>query len=363
MILFSVKYHQRGNGYLEFDIAVRKRDSTNFHYDDPIRLVKIALAFCFKGTRLSTTIGSVIETNNFCGQVSTIMGVISNKDGDLLSQFDNFNENDIPVVERLAGLPPQIQSTPQQKMLLNNQFDANKGKIKRHLYLEYIFGFCKRFKKVVKNLGFHIVMKTADLQDIINTSMTDDINVTIKKLYLFISNPVPSVENQLMFSEATQNNYKIYFKEYFTERRVISDFLVEHDIGSAQQVNSPKYLISAHQTKDRILNPNKNSHIAIFDNLDLRKYYVATDGQRYPRDGVSINYTENDYIDKYRDLKLFFCEYIGEPILIPLISYPDMKTEYSVGITDLRHQPDHITSKKFKYFKNRALTLTMLDCF
>ena len=84
-----------------------------------------------------------------------------------------------------------------------------------------------------------------------------------------------------MFNEATQNNYKISFDELNTERGLISDLLVQHDIGSAQQVNSPKYLISAHQTQRRKNVPNKNNNIAIFDNLDLRKYYVEIDGQRF----------------------------------------------------------------------------------
>ena len=66
-------------------------------------------------------------------------------------------------------------------------------------------------------------------------------------------------------------------------------------------MKSPKYMSSAHQTKDGILTPNKNNNIAIFDNLGLRKYYVEIDGQRYPRVGKSINYTENEYIDQYRD--------------------------------------------------------------
>ena len=43
------------------------------------------------------------------------------------------------------------------------------------------------------------------------------------------------------------------------------------DIGSAQQVNSPKYLICARQTEDRTNAPNKKNSIAIFDNLDLQK--------------------------------------------------------------------------------------------
>ena len=43
------------------------------------------------------------------------MRVISSKDGDLLSQFDDINEKDIPILEKLANLPTQIQSTPHQK--------------------------------------------------------------------------------------------------------------------------------------------------------------------------------------------------------------------------------------------------------
>ena len=54
------------------------------------------------------------------------MREISNKDGDFLSHFDNINENDIPVVERLANLPPQIRDTYYQKMLINNHTDAKK---------------------------------------------------------------------------------------------------------------------------------------------------------------------------------------------------------------------------------------------
>ena len=136
--------------------------------------------------------------------------------------------------------------------------------------------------------------------------MGDDINVTIIKLYFFIPNVIRSVETQLMFNEATQNNYKTSFDEYYTERRLISDMIVQVDIGSAQQVNSPKNLICAHQNKARIDSANKNKNIAIFDHLNLQKYYVEIDGQRYPRDSLLINYEQNDYIEQYKNLKLLF---------------------------------------------------------
>ena len=163
------------------------------------------------------------------------MKVISKNDGDLLSQFDNINENGTPVLERIADLPPQVRSTPHQNMLIENHTDANKGKIEGSLYLEDIFGFWKSFKRVTKSLGFLLVLKIDDLQYNMYTSMTDDINVTIRNLYLFIPNLIPSVETQLMFNEATQNNYKDAFDEWHTKIRLLSDLLVQHDVGSAQQ--------------------------------------------------------------------------------------------------------------------------------
>ena len=128
------------------------------------------------------------------------MRAISNKDGNLLSQFYNINENDIPIPERLQDLPPQIRDAPHQKLLINNHTDVNKSKTKRYLYLEDIFGFCKTFRMVAKNLGFHITFKTNDMQKIIYSSMADDINVTINNLFLYVPNLIPNVDTQIMFN-------------------------------------------------------------------------------------------------------------------------------------------------------------------
>ena len=276
------------------------------------------------------------------------MRAISNKVGGLLSQFDIINENDIPILEGLNDLRVQIRDTPHQNMLINNHTDANRGKIKGYLYLEKNFRFCKTFKKLTKNLGFHLTFKTNDLQDVIYTSMTDDIHVTINNLYLYVPNLTPSVETQVMFNEAARNNYKISLDEWLTERRIISDQITQLDIGSSQNVQSPKYLIGAHQTRVRLDAPISTKNVSIFDNLDLQEYYVEIDGFRYPRDSSLMNYEQNDYIEQYKGLKLFFKEYIGEELMTPFISYSDVKTKYPIKIIDLRHQPDHITPKKIQ---------------
>ena len=82
-----------------------------------------------------------------------------------------------------------------------------------------------------------------------------------------------------------QNNYKISFDKWFTEKRLISDLLVQHDIGPAQKLSSLKNIICAHQTSLKTITPKK-INIAIFDKLILRKYYFEIGSVTYHRDGV-----------------------------------------------------------------------------
>ena len=76
---------------------------------DVIELVKNAFAYCFKGARLSTTVGSDIEHINYVGQVSIIIRTLTNKDGDLLSHFDEIDETQA-----------QIKNTSLKFTLVNN---------------------------------------------------------------------------------------------------------------------------------------------------------------------------------------------------------------------------------------------------
>ena len=62
------------------------------------------------------------------------MRVISTKHDDLLSQFGNNNENDIPLLERITDLPTQIRDTPHERMLKDNHPNANKSKIEGYFY-------------------------------------------------------------------------------------------------------------------------------------------------------------------------------------------------------------------------------------
>ena len=332
-------YHQIGNAYLEFDITVRNT-AGNFTNANAIRLVNNTFAYCFKEDSINTTGRMDIEVNKYVGPVSTIMRLLTSKDGDLSSYFDKNGE---AVID---------DNNPLKRILINNHaVELNKGKIKGQLALEHIFAFCKTFKKITKNLGFHLIFEMNELQVIIFTTIADDINVTIISLYLFVPQFIPSSSTQVMFNESIMNNYTITFDSWYTERKISNDGReLQVDIGSAQHINIPKYLISAFQTTDRTT-ARKKVKPAIFDDNLVTKYFVEIDGVRYPKDGVLINFEENSYLDQYRDLKLFYKDYVGEELLQVYITYPDMKYLYPIQISDLRFQVDHITPKKIPLFE------------
>ena len=208
-----------------------------------------------------------LEDIKYVGQVSTIMRLLTFKDNGLSSYFD---ENGGAVIN---------DDIPLKQILINNHaVEANKGKIKVHLALEHIFGFCKTFRKITKNLGYQLKFKMNDLQDIIFTTITNDINITLNSFYLYVPILIPNTQTQVMFNEAILNNYTITFDSWYTERKISNDGReLQIDIGSAQKIISPKYLISAFQTILRTT-PNKASNPAIFDRSHVTKYFVEIDG-------------------------------------------------------------------------------------
>ena len=125
-------YHQIGNPYFQCELTKEKsvpNAADRILVDgDIFRIINNAFACYFDEARLSTAGGSDIKHIKYVGQPSTIMRVLTTKDGDLLSHFD-----------KIAGTAAQINSTSLKLLLVtNHDIAANKGKFKGHLPLEYI---------------------------------------------------------------------------------------------------------------------------------------------------------------------------------------------------------------------------------
>ena len=90
--LFFVENHnciQSGNGYLEFDIKFKKHDNNNFSITAPghdvIRLVNNAFACTLYDAGLSISSGVEIQQNKFVGPGSTILKLVTQKDGGIIT--------------------------------------------------------------------------------------------------------------------------------------------------------------------------------------------------------------------------------------------------------------------------------------
>ena len=87
--------------------------------------------------------------------------------------------------------------------------------------MNYYDTILKAFKKITKGLGYRITLKTADLQDIIYTSMAvaTPIQITFDSLYLFVPSYIPDAETQVMFNDSIKNSFTLSFDSWITDRK------------------------------------------------------------------------------------------------------------------------------------------------
>ena len=311
-------------------------------------MVNNGLAYIFQEGRLSTSAGTEMERNKNLGNVLTIMRLKTQKDGDLSSYFNKIDEREAGVAKFTL------------KQLLNDSHanEDNNGKTRAKLPLEHIFGSCKTFKKITKGLGFELQLKTSNEKQKVTyaTLGGNDVNMTINSIYLYIPSLVTSAEQQQIFNESIRQNLTLSFDAWVTDRKPVNtgnEYPL--DIGSASNINIPLYLIVAHQKtqRDNPARPANQFKNAVFDHVDVKRYFVAIECVRYPKDPIETNFSEYKYLDQYRVLKLFYKEYNGESLLNTFISYLylDMKTFYHIQVIDLRFEIDYVTPKKIRLFE------------
>ena len=88
-----------------------------------------------------------------------------------------------------------------------------------------------------------------------------------------------------MFNHSVNNSFTLSFDSWSTDRKTVDTQLeYQVDMDSAQNIISPEKLIVAYQPAVRIGTPYEAYNVAVFDNLNMRKYHVDIDDVRYPRD-------------------------------------------------------------------------------
>ena len=148
-------------------------------------------------------------------------------------------------------------------------------------------------------MGFELQLKTSDeRQNITFTTLRgDDVNVTINSIYLFIPSPVPSHEKQQIFNESIAQSFTLSFALWVSVRKPINTGNeYQLYIGSVSNINTPFNLINAHQKaqRDNPARPPSQFNDAIFDNVDVKRFFVGINRVRYPKDSVETSYSKTN---------------------------------------------------------------------
>ena len=95
-------------------------------------------------------------------------------------------------------------------------------------------------------MGFNLNLKTADLQDILYTTLGVDNKVNFNKLFLLVPILISDDQTQAMFDDSIKDSLTLSFGHWTSDRKTVNTQLeYQIDIGSAQDINSLKYLKSS----------------------------------------------------------------------------------------------------------------------
>ena len=171
---------------------------------------------------------------------------------------------------------------------------------------------------------------------------------------IYLYQTCPPAEKQQLFNESVRQTFTLSFDSWVTDRKPVNtgnEYQI--DFGYASNKDIPLYLLVAHQKtqRDNPARPHNQFNNAVSDHVGVKRYSVELDGVRYPKDPIEAIFTDNKFLDQYRDPKVFYKEYIGESILHPFISYLVMKMFYPKQVIDLRFQILYITPKKIRLFE------------
>ena len=231
----NLDYIKLGHAYPETEIKVREADNTIFLVateitNELVRSFNSAVAFKVHVARVLASSRTEIEQNNIIGPMLTFITLLTQRDGDFITNFDLFD-----------GSVDGINSSSLKQVLINNQTEANRGVIRGHLPLESNFEFRISFEKFAEDIGFELQLKKSNRKkhDILYTLLGDEmLDVTISSLSLYTPTILPSPETQRYFNEAITKNLTFSLGTWTTDRRAVNtgkEF--ELDISSSSKIN------------------------------------------------------------------------------------------------------------------------------
>ena len=337
------------NSYLELNFDVLHAATNNRYVDGKdIRLVNLGPIGLFSNYKLTTSSGKHLENIDHAHIASLMYKLITSSRGsdDLSIGFDRYRGR-------------------RQRELTNNK--NQKGKHHVRIYLKDVFGFAEYQEKGTYGLGYRLTLKRNTDNAVLNKA--NGINngkIKINAIEWYVPHYTPSIQQQSILSKQilnktpTQSQYperSVFMKEVKTQN------FWTFELGTQEGINMPTWIFVSFQQNDRQHDQNLNNDT--FVRLPVISAQVVIGTERYPDSAILLNYDDDDYSQRYGQIKEAFRALTKDDILLPYISEDDFRSSneannigYNIYAFDIRYQKNFENAQpvkiEFKFSENIA---------
>ena len=361
-------YYLPSKSFLQISGRLVENVNANTAYaaNAQIALINNAMMYLFSNVQYWLG-GKLIETINYPGQTTSMLGYLSYPDdfnsSAGLSQCwrKDTNVNAISseyTASRAVVAAAAIAAdhfTPQRNPNYNEGFAIRRkllldndtpGEFSFNIPFSHIFGFAE-YDKVLYNLKHTLKLtRESDGYAIHRTNNVADGKIVLSEIRWLIPEITPSVEmrTELLGSLKDKTKFPIHFcRRYDEHARVPNERSFFHNISTAGGIEKPRWIIVGFQTDKttQVQNP------AVFDHLNMTNAFVklGNNSEKYPDDATNeVNFTTNKYVDFYNMTDKFKREHYEFNNLIggTQIDMINYKKLFPLVVFDVRRQSERV---------------------
>ena len=328
------------NSYFDLNFEVIKKADDNRHGNgNDIKLVNLGRIALFTNFKLTTSSGKHLEDISHAHLVSLMDKLITSSKGsdDLSIGFDR-------------------SSARRREEITTNKNVKSRFHLRN--MMKDVFGFGEGQEKATYGLGYKLTLtRNKDEAVIDKVAGIADARIKIDHIHWYVPHYTPSMSQQAIKSKQILNKTPTelrYVERSVFMKQVKNQNLWNFEMGSAENINVPIWIIIGFQQQDRQDSQDLNNDT--FCRLPVVSAQCVIGTEKYPDAGILLNYEDDDYSQGYHQIKEAFRALAKDDILQPYITEEDFRTSnvraadvgFNLYVFDIRYQKNYTASQPIK---------------
>ena len=274
-----------------------------------------------------------------------------------LSEIVNLIAADVPGTTA-ANILTALQTTVTR--LTDGFLNQNKGFEKRRNHistaaavgsfafkipLEFIFNFCRQYKKIIYGCKHSIIfLRQTDAQAIIrhvDVAHAGKVNVTKIQWHVPVVNT--NLEEREILNSYIKNkiSFPLAFMNKKSENIIVpqaTEFAWRLSIASG--IEKPRYIVVGFQSP--AANAAETNYAVFNANVQVVNAYVELNSERYPSNDYITNFGHNQYVQFYNSFEEFKKSYTGDDDEHDCVTYQSFKKLFRLYVFDVSKQSERL---------------------